>query len=621
MDSVRRFPSALLTSFTAAAALAACTVAASAARADVVLETEDGFTYDIDDYGGYGSPGGEVTSGGSSDPEVTGSAFARMFRLEVNGVRYITPNDAYGLELAGRQLALGEVKIAGVFVRRLVYVPAAVGEFVRYLDVIRNPQNKAVTVTVSISGRTAYGGNLLTSSSGDAVFGAADTWFSADDATANGGNLPTAYVIHDGAGTSAVPSLTSASGALLEWEFEVTIPAYGQRAVLSFASQSDARGEVQAEASRLVSLPTDAVRGIEAFAGDIVNFAVDGAPLIRGSLPYTLPEGTPVPITLEVFDREDDSVTWSWDLDGNGVFGEAADTLMQTLAVGVTDGDRAWAIGVRATDGVLTREREFVINVTNVAPEILSLPDLRPVSLDEEWVYEVDARDPAVQRDPLTYTLVTAPESAAVSSTGVVTWTPSVADRGTTADFVLQVSDGDGGIVSQEWSLTALENRAPEPPVPYYPVNVEVYTSTPTLSVTNGTDADGDALVYRFRIDRSPSFSSEDLRVSADVVETADITEWTVPVALEPGVWYWQARVSDGRVESDPRGGRFVWAAGKGDVLLPDSGVEPLPIPEVGALDPSPECGVGSPASGAGSHVAWAWLAGLAALGARRRRR
>ncbi|MEZ4256232.1 MAG: hypothetical protein R3A78_11085 [Polyangiales bacterium] len=564
--------------------------AASEAAADVVLSSEDGFEYEVQDYATYGSAGGEIRSGGRTG--VVEAAFSSMFKLEVNDVRYTTPSAGYSLELAGRQLALGEAKLAGLFVSRRVYVPAATGEFVRYLDVIRNPLNKSVVVTVTYSGRVAYGSSPRASSSGDATVGANDLWFTMDDDDAGAGNVPAGFVIGDAAGTSLAPSLVSASSSLIEWQFEFVLPAYGQRAFLVFGVQAATRTAAALEAERLVTLPADAVAGIDAYLSDVVNYSPGGAPVVRANLPYTLPEGMEVPIALQVVDRENDAVAWSWDLDGNGVYGDSPNVASISIPEGVTDGNRAWQIGVRATDGVHSRDRIFVVNITNVAPQIESLPDLRPVSLDEEYVYAVDAFDPAVVRDPLTYTLVEAPEGASVSNEGRVTWTPTVADRGSTATFKLEVTDGDGGLASQEWSLTVVDNRVPTSPEPIAPVDQEVFTATPTLRARNGSDPDGDPLLYRFRLDRLSTFDSPSLLESADLRETTDETAWTVPIALEPGVWYWQVRVFDGYAESKPRGGRFVWARGMGKLDLPDGGQNELPIPDVGAYEPRPQCSV-----------------------------
>ncbi|MCA9580144.1 MAG: hypothetical protein KC416_00020 [Myxococcales bacterium] len=318
-----------------------------------------------------------------------------------------------------------------------------------------------------------------------------------------------------------------------------------------------------------------------------------------------------MPVRIEVTDREGGTPTWSWDLDGNGIFGDAPDTTLQTLPKGSTDGDRFWEIGVRATDGVNERTRVFRVWITNEVPVIVSLPDLRDVSIDEEYRYQMEVEDPGGALDPIVYTLVEGPEGATIDSEGLLTWTPGVLFRSTTQDFRVDVADGDGGLDEQAWTLQVIENRAPMPPTPTYPVNVEVFSPTPTLRVMNGTDPDGDALLYRFRLDRASSFQSEHLLESADIRETEGETQWTVPVALEPAVYYWQVRVFDGFAESEVRGGRFVYTAGKGTVMLGDGGMPPLPVPDVGVYEPRIQCAVVQPGfrNSDSRAMALAWLA------------
>ncbi|MCA9580143.1 MAG: hypothetical protein KC416_00015 [Myxococcales bacterium] len=256
------------------------------ARAEYVLVSEDGFEYDIEEFSTSLSKGGEIGSGGHTT--ISGSAFSNMFQLEVNGVRYVAPDRNYTLSEAGRQIELPENSLAGLLVKRIAYVPASGGEYVRFIDVIRNPKNEPKTVTVTIGGRLGYSGSpsVIQSSSGNAVAEAADTWFTMDDDEGTG-LIASGFVIHGGDGELSPTSVAEAN-RLVEWDFEVTIPPYGQRAFLTFGLQAETRAELAAEAARIVDLPADTLAGAGAWVNDIVNFAPGGAPIVRGYLPATL---------------------------------------------------------------------------------------------------------------------------------------------------------------------------------------------------------------------------------------------------------------------------------------------------------------------------------------------
>jgi hypothetical protein len=76
-----------------------------------------------------------------------------------------------------------------------------------------------------------------------------------------------------------------------------------------------------------------------------------------------------------------------------------------------------------------------------------------------QYTYNVVASDP--DGDPLTYALVTAPAGMKIDpGSGVITWSPTVKDIGTTTVDV-QVSDGRGGTDDQSYTLTIVADTEP----------------------------------------------------------------------------------------------------------------------------------------------------------------
>ena len=131
---------------------------------------------------------------------------------------------------------------------------------------------------------------------------------------------------------------------------------------------------------------------------------------------------------------------------------------------------------------------------TNQPPTITSRPR-GSIRVGTLYQYAIQATDP--NNDPLTYQLVTAPAGMTVDTSGLVSWTPSIAQLGTNA-VNLQVSDGHGGIVGQQFSVMVLTQFTNQPP------NI---TSTPRFAGTVGqlyaynlvgTDPGNDPLVWAF---------------------------------------------------------------------------------------------------------------------------
>jgi hypothetical protein len=187
----------------------------------------------------------------------------------------------------------------------------------------------------------------------------------------------------------------------------------------------------------------------------------------------------------------------------------------------------------------------------------------------------------------------------------------------------IAIDDGDGGKVSQSWTVTVEPNTAPMPPTPAYPTNmIAIIETTPRLVVENAMDRDVDRLTYYFQLDTVETFDSPDLRESGAIEEMPGFTAWTLDEPLAPGrIYYWRVWANDGAADSAQRTAAFY--------VVPDPALDP---PDAGPGDgsvPSSDGGVSSDAgpdgggsSGGGcsavssrssSEGAWLWLA-LAAL-------
>jgi subtilase family serine protease/flagellar hook assembly protein FlgD len=200
----------------------------------------------------------------------------------------------------------------------------------------------------------------------------------------------------------------------------------------------------------------------------------------------------------------------------------------------------------------------FVVDTLNESPSaptpIAPVGGVDVPSLTPELVVG-NARDP--ENDALTYrfevdtapsfdstALQVSPPVVEVSSQ--TTWTPAALADNTLCYWRASASDGT---TSGPWAGgTFFVNIANDPPgVPVLVDPVEgrtVTTATPTLRLTNTTDADQDALTYEFEVRDAAGFV---VAAVAGLAEGASETPWTVPVDLaEDASFTWAARAYDG---------------------------------------------------------------------------
>lgn len=598
----------------------------SVARA-TTLTSEGGFTFDFQD-----GAGGAFSSDGSMSDGLS-DAYDGCYRLSIDGATYDagrggTPSTT---SLGGRQIEMPEATVGVLTARRLMYVPTTGGNYGRYLDVITNPTASSVTATLSIDGNLGSDGgtSVFATSSGDTTVSADDAWATTDDRDGSG-DPSLGHVIQGTDPPTRASSATIVSDQV-DWSWTVTIPAGGRVVLLTYAIMERNQMAAQAEARRLSEAPDDAMVGLDEYLDDIINFsiAVAGAPRVRFDGPFSAAEGEAAVLTVAVMDPEGDASTWSWDLDGDGTFGEMPGGTSYTVPAGSTDGPGEVRVGLEASDGTNTVQRYRTLSITNVDPIVTNVPSSTVASVGALWRWDIEVTDPGGSLDPLGYTVLRGPSDMTVTAAGQVQWTPDDLDvtvGSETVAVTIVVNDGDEGSDEVSFELTVSPNRAPESPTLLYPAaGLVIATPAPRLVVTSVSDPDLDTLTYFFEIADEETFAAP-LHASGPVEQTAGYTAWTVPTALSPGRYYWRAWVSDGTVQTEPRSTNYLLVR---DPALVDAGgpVEAdggMPMVEVDAGTPvvtptSSGCAVAIPSTG-GSPAGLA-LFGLAALALVLRRR
>lgn len=577
------------------------------------LTSEGGYEFDV-----------STTDGTMTDGTVDTYDSCYSLNLTIAGrtTRYNAGTASPVMSLDGRQIELPEVAVGTAMASRWIYVPSTDGNYARYLDIITNPTSGDMPITINIAGNMGSDSSTIVyaDSSGDNVADVSDAWFGTDDSMDGGGDTAAAHVFQGVSPRERATSVTR-SNDNIGWNFFVTIPAGGRVAVLTFALQNNSRTDAAAEAASLADPSDQALTGLDEEVDDIINFsfAIPGAPRVVFTSASTADEGDEIAVTAEVTDLEGDPVTFSWDTDDDGTFGELTGMTSYTISGDSTDGPAQRRVGITATDGTNSITRYRSISIRNVAPVITSEATVTLTGIDADYQYPIVAHDAAGTRDPLTYAVVTGPEHMSVSATGVVSWIPTsrdVTSDGHPIHIVVSVSDGDEGTTTQEWDVDVLATHAPTNPTPVYPVeNGGVRETMPRLVVQNSSDADLDTVRYQFQIDTVATFDSAALQDSDWVDEGTALSFWYVATPLEAGYYYWRVRASDGTLNTVWRTSHFYVVPDHVDP--PDMGVTDLGMGTVDmtVVTPPPVddggCNVGHGASD-GSRGAWLALALIA---------
>lgn len=407
----------------------------------------------------------------------------------------------------------------------------------------------------------------------------------------DGPSIPVPYAPIDNAVVAIVqPDLvlddaTSPRGLDLTYDFEVYLDADGT--VLGAAESGIAESPSQTTWTVNVDLPDAAFAywrcraddGIVASGwSDLEPFYVDSA----GDAP-----STPVPVSPiddVVVTTLSPQYTWTVGTDpAGGVVTYDVRVLDETLSVvvdettGVTDdatdayaewttsaslsNGTAYAWEVRAVtesglQGVWSEPGYFSVSTDNLAPSAVS------------WVEPVDG-DVLEAIDPrLSWSVSIDPEGTAVSYTiqddtdsafrGPVEWTADIneldlaAGGGSlveNAENWLRVRPVDADGLVGEWATIQVFVRGPNDP-PSVPElespldGVPLDDEMPTLSCSESTDPEGDAITYEVTVSANPDLSDPAATGSGTVAADGTVS-WVVSVPLSEGTWYWSARALD----------------------------------------------------------------------------
>lgn len=185
-----------------------------------------------------------------------------------------------------------------------------------------------------------------------------------------------------------------------------------------------------------------------------------------------------------------------------------------------------------------TTTQTFVMDVrgTNTPPLITSTPRTQ-TTIDARYTYTPVATDP--DGDLLSFSLLGAPEGITLDAeTGLIAWTPTASQQGIQSIDLL-VTDGQGGAITQSFSVVVLPTAPNGPPVIDSRPAFLAVTGSPYTYEVEAFDPDGDDL----------TFSLVDAPDGMTIDPATGLLQWT-PDESQQGATTVKIRVSD------PSGGR-----------------------------------------------------------------
>jgi hypothetical protein len=198
-------------------------------------------------------------------------------------------------------------------------------------------------------------------------------------------------------------------------------------------------------------------------------------PVADAGGPYTIVEGASLNLSAAASsDPESQPLTYSWDINGDNVFGDAtgvSPTLSwaQLNALGIVDGPSNFNVSVRVDDGIggVTTSTAVVLTVDN-APPTADAGGPYTIQEGDSLVLAGTGSDPAGANDALTYSWDINGDSVFGDATGAsptLTWAQlnalGITDGPSAFNVQLRVDDGDGGITDSTVVLLTVNNAAP----------------------------------------------------------------------------------------------------------------------------------------------------------------
>jgi LysM repeat protein len=170
---------------------------------------------------------------------------------------------------------------------------------------------------------------------------------------------------------------------------------------------------------------------------------VNAAPTLAAISNQTVDEGQVLNVTLSGTDTDLPAQTLTFSLTSGPTGMTVTSAGVLTWTPSEAQGPSTNDVTVAVSDGVASTSRFFTVTVNelNAAPNLASIPD-QTLTEGQVLSLTLSATDSDLPAQNLTFSLTSGPDGMSVTSTGVLTWTPSEAQGPSTNDITVAVSHG-----------------------------------------------------------------------------------------------------------------------------------------------------------------------------------
>lgn len=255
--------------------------------------------------------------------------------------------------------------------------------------------------------------------------------------------------------------------------------------------------------------PTNGFAGVDSFTyqaieastnigtatANITVFVVNNPPTFAGTpANRTIDELTPLSVTNTATDSDTPAQTISYQLLSPPAGATIDANAVLTWTPSEAQGPGNYTITTIATDNGVppksaTNSFTVHVNEVNSAP-VLPVQTNRTINELTLMTVVNTATDPDLPANTLTYSFLSAPTGAVVSTSGVITWTPTEAQGPSTNTFTVRVVDNGSPPLSDTNTFTVTVNEVNSAPVLPAQSNRTIAAQTPLTVVNTATDSD-----------------------------------------------------------------------------------------------------------------------------------
>ena len=169
-------------------------------------------------------------------------------------------------------------------------------------------------------------------------------------------------------------------------------------------------------------------------------------------------------------------------------------------------GGRSYPVAVEVSDGSLSTTDQFEVTVAEVnRPPVLNPVAAASVAEGAAWSQDLTVSDPDLPANSLTFRFVSAPSGASVDSkSGILSWTPSEANGGSTVDLVVEVVDDGQPSLAGQTTVRLTVNEVNSPPTLADLADATVPEGMAWLKTVRATDSDLPAQTLTYALKANP---------------------------------------------------------------------------------------------------------------------